>query len=48
MAIPILKSSDMDRTLAFFAGKLGARLVWRERSGNPSYAGVCFGSSLRG
>lgn len=40
MAIPILKSSDLDRTLAFFTAKLGASVVWRERPANPSYAVV--------
>jgi catechol 2,3-dioxygenase-like lactoylglutathione lyase family enzyme len=44
MAIPILKSSDLDRTLAFFTSVIGAKLLWRQgASGLPGYAAVGWG-----
>jgi catechol 2,3-dioxygenase-like lactoylglutathione lyase family enzyme len=40
MAIPILKSSDLERTIAFCTGTLGAEILWR----GPGYAALLWGA----
>lgn len=39
MAIPILRCADIEASLAFYT-KLGASVLWHNRTGGPSYVAV--------